>query len=371
MKKNENEIPLNLNAFKNLEIIHEILKKKSSFKSKRRTTSTLPLITLNHTSIFIFGKENMPNQRRLLKNNFVQVRHDSQKRERTNSKPPIGPNRSKIICNYLPHIQVVSNLNAYELFHYFQNPDGNYTKIRNVIPLEISDWRKKTVKFIFEKISKNKCSINTVFLSFQALDKALRNINIQTQTEEELRIMTVSSMMLASKLEDYFPIMNHIGYNMISNFKYTPEDLRDKEREVFNKIGFTFEETIYESLNLQILSIKNKLKNKMQLSTLALLNEVTSLAQKYAKLILYYNQFSYENPSMIALVCLKNAIYTKSLNIKCLELAELKNWGGLVIGLTHINPEILNQYSERIFEIDREMGNSYEFMHVNNIVFDT
>ena len=124
---------------------------------------------------------------------------------------------------------LVENLLSNEHFYWTKNCLANHT-----IPANI---RAKMIDWMVEVLCSYKCTNETFFVAVYYLDAFFKNSTIKYEIND-LHLVGVVSMFLASKFEEIYPLRMRVVYEKIAHKKFTREEIREKETDMINKLNF-------------------------------------------------------------------------------------------------------------------------------------
>lgn len=103
---------------------------------------------------------------------------------------------------------------------------------------EIQDTvRAKMIDWMIEVLCSYKCTDMTFFIAVSYLDLFFKNTDSKHELND-LHLVGVSSMYLATKYEEICPLRISIMQNKISHGKFTKSEIRKKETEIIAALDF-------------------------------------------------------------------------------------------------------------------------------------
>jgi hypothetical protein len=120
-------------------------------------------------------------------------------------------------------------------------------------PLErhnITDrMRAKMIDWMIEVLGNYNCDDNTFFLSVNIMDRYF-HLCEEILTPEDLHIIGICSMFIASKFYDIFPIKLKMMTERVSHGKFGPEEIKRKEENIIRTLGYcVYTSTVYDFIN--------------------------------------------------------------------------------------------------------------------------
>ncbi len=121
--------------------------------------------------------------------------------------------------------------------------------------------RSKMVDWIIEVTENYKCDQTTYFLSINLMDKYFFN-SLETLNPDDLHIIGISCMFIASKYHDIFPIKLASAAEKISHGKLTKEEIKKCEEKILKTLNYDISNpSAYDFLNFFIEEIFNVYEN--------------------------------------------------------------------------------------------------------------
>ncbi|CAK94397.1 unnamed protein product (macronuclear) [Paramecium tetraurelia] len=162
-----------------------------------------------------------------------------------------------------------------------------------------ANLRAKMIDWIVEVLSSYKCKDQTFHLSIRLMDLYLSKTT-QKHLPQDLHLVGVSSMFIACKYEEIYPVKLQVVYEKIAHKKLSKEEIKDKEANILQVLDFNLNGTTILDIITMVLSILN------------LHQQLYEAANFLAKLALFdyefVNQYSY-----LQLACAVLIVSTKTI----------------------------------------------------------
>jgi len=102
------------------------------------------------------------------------------------------------------------------------------------------EYRTKMMDWMVEVCTSFKCSNRTYFLATQVFDKYIMRVRQlgKTLQNKDVHVIGVTSMYLASKYEDIFPLHSKIVSDKIAHKAIPAKDILRKEQEFLRAFDF-------------------------------------------------------------------------------------------------------------------------------------
>ncbi len=94
------------------------------------------------------------------------------------------------------------------------------------------DWMLKVITQYF------KCSPATFFLAINIMDRYCAATSKSITTLDELHLIGIVSMFIASKYEDLYPLQLDLIVRKVGNYAFTADDIKLKEIEILDTLYF-------------------------------------------------------------------------------------------------------------------------------------
>ena len=136
--------------------------------------------------------------------------------------------------------------------------------------------RTRMVDWMIEVLSNYHCDESTYFESVNLMDRYFKECNKKNQILEpaELHLIGVTSMFIASKYQDIYPLRLKIVQDKIAHNKLTCQEIKDKEDEITRYLNYNLGlPTMWDFINLFLEEIfyincnKHQIKNQILLET--------------------------------------------------------------------------------------------------------
>jgi len=133
--------------------------------------------------------------------------------------------------------------------------------------------RSRMVDWMIEVLTNFKCDDQTFFLSISILDRFFKG-KLDTREIADLHIIGVTSMFIASKYEDIYPLKMKVVYEKIAHKKLPIEKIKSLEMDILKVINYRIPApTSYEFLKVYLkevlgIGISGKTQSQKQEKTL-------------------------------------------------------------------------------------------------------
>jgi len=97
--------------------------------------------------------------------------------------------------------------------------------------------RAKMIDWMVEVLCSYKCSNQTFFVAVYYLDAFFKYSQLKYDIND-LHLAGVSAMFLAAKFEEIYPLRIRVVHEKIAHKKFSKEEIRDKETEMIDTLGF-------------------------------------------------------------------------------------------------------------------------------------
>lgn len=98
--------------------------------------------------------------------------------------------------------------------------------------------RTRMVDWMIEVLTNYKCDDNTFFIAINTMDRFFKAYFQNSLQPAELHLIGVTSMFMASKYEDIYPLRLKIVHEKIAHKKLSCAEIKGKESEISNNLGF-------------------------------------------------------------------------------------------------------------------------------------
>ena len=246
--------------------------------------------------------------------------------------------RLKLEKNYMKYIENESSkiLKLYENDFYLwkknlekNTPQNHYIldnhKINNLLRAKLVDW----MILIFDSYSSE---TQTFFLAIQILDLYFY-LTSKTLKTNDLHLIGITCIYIASQFEDLFPIQLNEIINQISSDFFNKIDILNKEIEILFTIKFSLlNSTTYDFINLYVFDFYDSNKDKInKLNIEKYLDIIENTSIFLSKMLCLYDYFSNILPSIKALCCIICAFDIFQSNCKNLNEEVIDIFKGWII----------------------------------------
>jgi len=109
------------------------------------------------------------------------------------------------------------------------------------------EYRTKMIDWMIEVCTSFKCAPKTYFIAVTIFDKYMIACKQAGRILEntDIHLMGVTSIYLASKYEDVFPLHSKVVSEKIAHGAITPSQILDKERDFLNMFNFEMDFVTY------------------------------------------------------------------------------------------------------------------------------
>ncbi|CAK89343.1 unnamed protein product (macronuclear) [Paramecium tetraurelia] len=205
-----------------------------------------------------------------LKNNYTSIsshplvfcKPETKLKTQTTSSPqkqsPVKPKQVETQSNEL--CKLINNYSEPILDYYLElntltpkNCLSNHTVSANL--------RAKMIDWMVEVLTSYKCKDQTFFLAVKLMDSYLSKTT-QKHIPQDLHLVGVTTMFMACKFEEIYPVKLQIVHEKIAHKKLTKDEIKDKETNIlstldFNLVGITVLDVI--TIVLSILNMNQQL----------------------------------------------------------------------------------------------------------------
>jgi hypothetical protein len=98
--------------------------------------------------------------------------------------------------------------------------------------------RTRMVDWIIEVLTNYKCDDNSFFLACNTMDRYFKAMEDSSLQPAELHLIGVTSMFMASKFEDIYPLRLKIVHEKIAHKKLSMQEIKEKETHICEKLDF-------------------------------------------------------------------------------------------------------------------------------------
>jgi hypothetical protein len=171
-----------------------------------------------------------------------------------------SPSDSSIHTAHMTDIEL-QNINSFEeygnsILSYLIEYENKFPTDNCLSKHEITpNLRSKMVDWMIEVLTNFKCRDLTLYLAVKIMDRFLKIS--PTKQVSDLHIVGVTSMFMASKYEDIYPLRMQMVYEKIAHKKVSVEAIKNMEKEVMTALGSSLGiPTTFEFLRLYFRYIK-------------------------------------------------------------------------------------------------------------------
>jgi len=98
--------------------------------------------------------------------------------------------------------------------------------------------RTRMIDWMIEVLTNYKCDDNSFFLACNSMDRYFKAMEDTPLQPAELHLIGVTSMFMASKFEDIYPLRLKIVHEKIAHKKLSTQEIKEKETEICEKLDF-------------------------------------------------------------------------------------------------------------------------------------
>ncbi len=110
--------------------------------------------------------------------------------------------------------------------------------------------RTRMIDWMIEVLTNYKCDDNTFFIAVNTMDRYFKALGSASLQPNELHLIGVAAMFMASKYEDIYPLRLRIVHEKISHKKLSCQEIKEKETEISVGLGFVLgKPTIWDFIN--------------------------------------------------------------------------------------------------------------------------
>ncbi|CAD8211569.1 unnamed protein product [Paramecium octaurelia] len=152
-----------------------------------------------------------------------------------------------------------------------------------------SNLRAKMVDWMVEVLTSYKCKDQTFFLAVKLMDSYLQKTS-QKHIPQDLHLIGVTTMFMACKFEEIYPVKLQIVHEKIAHKKLTKDEIKDKETNILTALDFNF-------IGITVLDVIT-----IVLSILNMNQQLYQITLYLAKLALYDYEFV-NNHTYVQIAC--------------------------------------------------------------------
>lgn len=98
--------------------------------------------------------------------------------------------------------------------------------------------RTRMVDWMIEVLTNYKCDDNSFFMAINTMDRYFKAMEDKELQPAELHLIGVTTMFMASKFEDIYPLRLRIVHEKIAHKKLSTQEIKAKETEICEKLNF-------------------------------------------------------------------------------------------------------------------------------------
>ena len=254
-------------------------------KNSNNKKKTLPLKTINENDkneINIIKTNTIPENPKENSNFLLENEHDSP--EKTTNAIQSSLNIENLLTNISLSKKNKFDLDDYrEMFSKYVRDDYSNAIINSLMSDEEENtnylsshkiterMRTRMVDWMIEVLSNYRCDESTFFESVNLMDRYFKVCGEKNQTLQpvELHLIGVTSMFIASKFQDIYPLRLRIMQDKIAHRKLSCDDIKNKEDEITRYLNYVVGlPTIWDFITIYIEEIffvncnKHHIENK-------------------------------------------------------------------------------------------------------------
>ncbi len=153
--------------------------------------------------------------------------------------------------------------------------------------------RSKMIDWMLEVLAVYRSETETFFLSVHIMDTFI-NQSLQTLRSDDVHLLGVTAMFLASKFEDVIPIRINSFITKISHNVFSEKQIRTKEKKILDVIGFNqlISTSTYEFVKTYFFDfVYNNNQSLSQLNLVEVVEKFESSSIYLARLIMHFEGF--------------------------------------------------------------------------------
>lgn len=287
------------------------------------------------------------------------------KKKKSSYKDYLDIENKKLITSYGPQVyeaaRVVENL-CYDL----KNNEVKFIQVlknHDITP----HIRTKLVDWLLEVLYAYKCNDATIYMTIHLMDAYFYKYP-NSLKNNDIHLVGITALYVASKFEDIFPIdLKTIVYK-ISHGKFKESEVKAKEKELLKLISFKLINT-YTNEFIQNFIYDFCYNNKKVLKSLNIKEEINILEETaiyLSKLILHSDLFSGFKSSIKAIACLILAFDVVRANVQTFS-GEIETfvaeWIKFLVEQSRYEPEHINQLYNKVKQYYTEFDNIKNVQH--------
>lgn len=118
-----------------------------------------------------------------------------------------------------------------------------------------TNLRAKMVDWMVEVLTSYKCKDQTFFMSVRLMDQFLLKMQKQ-QAPQDLHLIGVTCMFIASKFEEIYPVKLQVVHEKIAHRKLSKDEIREKESVMALTLDFKFlGVTVHDFLSMVLVKL--------------------------------------------------------------------------------------------------------------------
>lgn len=215
-------------------------------------------------------------------------------------------------------------------------------------------YRTKLVDWLFEVFNVMNCQESTIYLTIHLLDYFMFKYSKKPLTNEDLHLIGVSCLFIASKYEDTIPIfMNDLKVKICHN-RFSDKSLKEFERLIMDTVDFGVHLTSSADF-IRTFFYEFKTSNKSIITSednSTIFSEIEIFSIYISKVILHSDEFSCYRNSIKAISCIVIGFEIVRTNRNFSNKLEeiLKSWILSLIENSNFNPSDINLLYNKLAE---------------------
>lgn len=285
-------------------------------------------------------------------------------------KKPIGYKEyldlenSKLIITYGPQIYEYSRTK--EQSNSINKDDEqtfNLLKNHEITP----QIRTKLVDWLYEVMFAYKCEESCIYLTFHLMDSYIHKLKTKL-TNNDIHLIGVASLFIASKSEDMTPLDLGTVKSKIGHSKFSDKDLKKKERQILEMLDFnilfTSTSDFIKNFIFDFSFNNNKVIQKLKMKSQIEMLEETAIY--ISKVILHSETFSGYRGSLKAIACIVVAYDLLRSNVITFT-KDIENftheWIAFLIDQSRFNPNLINAVYNEITDYFNKFDKVPQIQH--------
>lgn len=346
-----------------IELKHLPEPKLMASHKKKKTRDT----TIDNLMIVDRNESNNINSRELSHNssNKKGKQHRSSHTKKTvGYKSYLDMENSKLILAYGPQIYEFSRTKELNTC-INKNEDQSFSLLKNHDIT--SQIRTKLVDWLYEVMFAYKCEDSCIYLTFHIMDSYIYKSKTKF-TNNDIHLIGVSSLLIASKSEDMSPLDLGTVKSKIAHNKFSEKDLKKKESQILELLDFNIFLTSTADF------IKNfiydfSFNNSKLISKLKMHSQLTMLEETaiyISKVILHSEIFSGYRSSLKAIASIIVAYDLLRSNITAFDKdieSFTHEWISFLIDQSRFNPNLINTIYNQITDYFNKFDKVAQIQH--------